>query len=409
MSKLTKRVVDATMADAAKPVFVWDDELHGFGLKVLPSGAKRYVVKYRAGGGGRQAPQRWLTLGAHGTLTCEEARGQARQALAAAARGEDPQSEKMAKRKAPTTADLWERYKSDQLPLKKASTARDYRQRWKDVIEPAFGRMFVNEVNRMDVDRLHKRMRAKPYQANRVLAQLSRLFNLAEAWGWREPGTNPCRHVEKFKEHARERYLSAEELIGLGKALETFAKEGRVSKEAVAAIRLLLLTGARLNEILTARRDWVDLERQVINLPDSKTGKKPVFLSEPAIEVIRQLDVEREDTKNPYLLPGRSKGKPLNNLSKPWRRICEAAGLEGVRLHDLRHTAASIAVGQGATLPLIGRLLGHRQAQTTNRYAHVDADPALAVANDIGATIGPALGIRQREPNEPENDVKTSN
>lgn len=394
MPKLIKRIVDATVPDPSKPVFVWDDELHGFGLKVLPTGVKRYIAKYRAGGGGRRAPQRWVTVGTHGTITCEEARRAARQVLAAVDRGEDPQSEKLARRTAPTVTDLWERYVADQLPLKKPSTAKDYRQRWNDIIEPNLGRMFVNEVNRATVDRLHKRLSTKPYQANRVLAQLSRLFNLAEAWGWRDPGSNPCHHVEKFKEHPRERYLSAEELIRLGQALETLGEEGRIGKEATAAIRLLLLTGARLNEILTARREWVDLERRVIELPDSKTGKKPLFLSDPAIEVIKQLEADRRDPNNPYLLAGRTKGKPLNNLSKPWRRVCDAAGLSGVRLHDLRHTAASIAVGLGATLPLIGRLLGHRQPQTTNRYAHVDIDPALVVANSIGAAIAPALGVR---------------
>lgn len=404
MPKLIKRVVDATVPDPSKPVFVWDDELHGFGLKVLPTGVKRYIVKYRAGGGGRRAPQRWVTVGTHGTITCEEARRAARQVLAAVDRGEDPQSEKLARRTAPTVADLWERYVADQLPLKKPSTAKDYRQRWKDIIEPNLGRMFVNEVNRATVDRLHKRLSTKPYQANRVLAQLSRLFNLAEAWGWRDPGTNPCHHVEKFKEHPRERYLSADELIRLGQALEKLGDEGRIGKEATAAICLLLLTGARLNEILTARREWVDLERRVIELPDSKTGKKPLFLSDPAIEVIKQLEADRRDPKNPYLLAGRTKGKPLNNLSKPWRRVCDAAGLSGVRLHDLRHTAASIAVGLGATLPLIGRLLGHRQPQTTNRYAHVDIDPALVVANNIGAAIGPALGVRRRT--EPYQSAK---
>jgi integrase len=408
MAKLTKRVVDSTIPESGRPVLVWDDILHGFGLKVLPSGRKRYIVKYRAGGGGRRAPQRWVTVGTHGKITCEEARSEARQILAAADRGEDPQSEKLALRVAPTMTELWERYESDQLPLKKPSTASEYVRYWNDVIRPKLGRLYVTEVSRANVDRLHKSLGNTPYQANRVLAQLSRLFNLAEAWGWRDPGTNPCRHVEKFKEHARERYLSSDELVSLGKALETLGNKGELRKEAAAAIRLLLLTGARLNEILTARREWVDLQRRVIELPDSKTGKKPVFLSDPAVEVINHLDVHRSDPKNPYLLPGRRKGKPLNNLSKPWRRVCEEAGLPGVRLHDLRHTAASIAVGQGATLPVIGRLLGHSQPQTTHRYAHVYIDPALAVANSIGAAIGTALGI-QRPVENAKSDVDSKN
>ncbi len=221
---------------------------------------------------------------------------------------------------------------------------------------------------------------------------MSRLMNLAEAWGWRPPGANPCKHVEKFREQAREGYLSADEIGRIGAAMEAMLKEQDIRPEAAAAIRLLLLTGARLNEILLAHWDWVDLERRVIELPDSKTGKKPIYLSDAALEVIAELKATRRDPKNPYLLAGRSKGKPLNNLAKPWKRICARAGLSGVRLHDLRHTAASVAVGRGVNLPIIGRLLGHRQAQTTLRYAHVDADPALAAANEIGTAIGAALG-----------------
>lgn len=392
MPKLTKSLVEAIELEPERPVYLWDSQLSGFGIKVLPSGTRKYLVKYRPNGGGRAAPQRWLTLGKHGALTCEQARDMARQALAAVARGEDPQGDKASNRKAARMRDVWDRFATEQLPLKKPSTARDYRRQGEEVIGPTFGNRLVSDITRTDVDRLHKRLRATPYRANRTLALMSRLMNLAEAWGWREPSTNPCKHVEKFREQARERYLSAEEIGRIGAAMEAMLKEQDIRPEAAAAIRLLLLTGARLNEILLAHWDWVDLERRVIELPDSKTGKKPVYLSDAALEVIAELKATRRDPKNPYLLAGRSKGKPLNNLAKPWKRICARAGLSGVRLHDLRHTAASVAVGRGVNLPVIGRLLGHRQAQTTLRYAHVDADPALAAANEIGAAIGAALG-----------------
>jgi integrase len=393
MPRLTKRVIDAIAPSPAGAVYAWDEQLAGFGVKVLPSGSRRYVLKYRIGGGGRQAPQRWLTLGSHGAITCDQARDMAQQALAAVARGEDPQGDRLAKRLAPTVADLWARYEAEQLPLKKASTAGDDKRRWREIIQPQLGRVPVTAVSRADVDRLHKRLRQTPYNANRVLSLLHRLFNVAEAWGWSGPGPNPCRHVERFKEEPRERYLNAGELVRLGTALDDLVSENDIWPEAAAAIRLLLLTGARLNEILTARWEWVDLERRVINLPDSKTGKRPVFLSEVALEVLGALKQDRRDPESPYLLPGRSKGKPLNNLSKSWHRVCARADITGARLHDLRHTAASIAVARGGTLPIIGRLLGHRQPQTTQRYAHVDIDPALAMANEIGEAVGAALGV----------------
>ncbi|MBW2405256.1 MAG: integrase family protein, partial [Deltaproteobacteria bacterium] len=262
--------------------------------KQPPGKPGRFIVKYRAGGG-RAAPQRWLTLGKHGALTCEQAREMARQALAAVARGEDPQSDKLGKRQAARMRDLWERFATEQLPLKKPSTAGDYQRQWEDIIGPAFGTRPVADLSRSDVERLHKRLRDTPYRANRTLALLSRLMNMAEAWDWRAQGTNPCRHVEKFREEARERYLTAEEIGRLGSAMTAMVAKGEIWPEAAAAVRLLLLTGARRNEILTACWDLVDLERRVINLPDSKTGKKPIYLSEAAVEVIDELRTASRD------------------------------------------------------------------------------------------------------------------
>jgi integrase len=395
MPKLTKKLVDALEPGIGRPVFCWDSQLSGFGVKVLENGNRKYVVKYRAGGGGRGAQQRWLTLGAHGAITCEQARSLAQQALAAVSRGDDPQSEKLKRRSAPTMRDVWTRFATEQLPLKKPSTARSYEQQWSDIIEPAFGATRADKLTRAEIDRLHKRMGSTPYQANRTLALISRLMSLAEAWEWRAAGDNPCKHVEKFKEKARERYLTGDELSRLGAALNEMVESGELTREAATAVRLLLLTGARLNEILTARWEWVNMERFTIDLPDSKTGKKPIYLSAAAIALLDEQGGATRHPDSPFILPGRTRGKPLNNLSKPWARVCERIGLTGVRLHDLRHTAASVAVGTGATLPLIGKLLGHRQAQTTQRYAHVDADPALVAANQLGDAMTSAMNGRK--------------
>jgi integrase len=392
--KLTKSVVESAPVDHRKPSYLWDDQLPSFGVKILPTGSRRYVLKYRAGAGGRTATQRWATLGTHGAITCDQARSLAQQTLAAIAKGEDPQALKFAQRGAPRLDDIWNRFEAEQLPLKKASTARDYKQIWRDVIGPELGTKFVKDIRGDQIDRLHKKLVSTPYSANRTLALLSRLFNVAEAWGMRERGSNPCKHVERFKERSRERYLTSTELSRLGQEIEKILATGEVYPEAAAAIRLLLLTGARLNEVLQARWAWVSFEKRTIMLPDSKTGKKDIFLSVEALKVLDWIKTNGRDPSSPYILPGRTPGKPLNNLSKSWRRLCKQADLAGVRLHDLRHTAASIAAGEGASLSLIGRLLGHSQAQTTLRYAHIDVDPALRVADQLGINVAAALDKR---------------
>lgn len=380
MARITKRSVDGLISEGGKPAFLWDDALSGFAVKALPTGVKRYLVKYRYGSG-RAAPQRWLTLGTHGQLTPEQARSLAQQVLAAVARGEDPQRQKLSARGVPTLSDVWRRFADEVMPNLKPQTRYEYENQWKDVLS-RLGNLQIDKISRSEVNAVHKGMRDTPYRANRVLALLSRLMNLSEAWEFIPPGMNPCRHVERFKEKPRARYLSQVELGRLGNALREMVIEGSLSNSAANVIRLLLLTGARLNEVLRAEWAWVDTSNCVLALPDSKTGEKPIFLSQAALSVLND---QREISGGiEYIFPGKKPEAPLINLRKPWERVCSRAGLDGVRLHDLRHTAASIAVGQGASLPVIGRLLGHSQAQTTQRYAHVDFDPALRAANSVG-------------------------
>jgi integrase len=351
-------------------------------------------------GGGRAGRDRWYLIGTHGQITCEQAREMAVQILSSVARGEDPQSDRLSARDAPTVADLWTRYSAEHLPRKKASSTVNDNQKANDYILPRLGRLKVADITRVDVNDLHRELANKPYQANRVLALLSKMLSLAEAWGYRPDGTNPCRHIEKYKEQARQRYLSTDELRRLGLALDELEAKTAHGVYAAAAIKLLLLTGARVSEILQARWEWLDLGRSAIILPDSKTGPKPVFLSGPALAILHGLSAKPGAEASAFIIKGRLIGKPLVNLAKPWKHLCEMAGLEGVRIHDLRHTAASIGVGRGLSLPIIGRLLGHSQPQTTNRYAHVDGDPALLAANTIGETIGTALGIGDTTKNE---------
>lgn len=389
--KLTKRLIDGASAPDGKPVYLWEASLAGFGVKVLPSGSKKFVVKYRAYGGGRTATQRWMSIGTYGQIPLEQARKRAQQILASVAKGEDPQSERFALREAPRLSNVWERFEAGELAQKKAATARDYRANWQQVIEPTLGRIHVADLSRAHVDKLHRPLSQTPYRANRVIALLSKLMTLSEMWEWRDQGTNPCRYIKKYKEVPRERYLSIPEMTKLGEAMRELVDEGAIWPDMANALTLLLLTGARRNEILSLEWSWILLEQGIIQLPDSKTGKKVLYLSDNAIRLLQLQQTHSRDPKSLYVFPGLRKGKHLINIAKPWAKICERAGVKNVRIHDLRHTAASIAVGQGIGLPIIGRLLGHSQAQTTARYAHVDNDPAISAANAIGKTVGDAF------------------
>ncbi|WP_160602697.1 tyrosine-type recombinase/integrase [Pontixanthobacter aquaemixtae] len=383
--RITKRAVDQLSPVSQKPVFLWDDQLPGFGVKCLPSGKKRYLIKYRSDGGGRSARQRWYMLGTHGHITPDQARKLAVQALASVASGQDLQSVRDVQRNAPTIAALWDRFQAEILIQRKVQTKRDYTNLWRLLIEPKFAHHRADTLCRNDIEIWHKGYGATPYQANRALALMSRLFGLAEKWGIRQEGSNPCKGVERFVEKARERYLSSEELTRLAVTLNKMTRAKEISESAANAIRLLLLTGARLNEMLGTRTEWIDLRNRVIELPESKTGPKKIYLSQQAVDTINQQLKSVGDSA--VLFPGNGKTGRMINLRKPWQKVCEQMGLTNVRIHDLRHTAASIAARQGASLIMIGKLLGHSQAQTTLRYAHIDHEPALNAANSIGASL----------------------
>ena len=389
MPKLIKSIVEGTQP-GTKPIFIWDSQIPGFAVKILPSGTRRYFVKYRTKGGGRSAQQRWETIGTHGAITVDQARDEAKRILADVAENKDPQGMKVAFRQAPKMTALWERFERDHLSKRKASTARNYEQLWRIYVKPRLGTKKVIDVNRDDVYRLHRSIKAR-YQANRTVALLSKMFNLAERWEMRPDNSNPCRHVEKHRETYRERFLTTEEIGRLGQALRDGHAAQTETPHMIAAIQLLLLTGARVSEILGAKWQWIDWEHHIIRLPESKTGAKIIYLGDAAIEVLEHLRSLPHAKENPYVIAGGVKGQPLADLRHPWMRIRERADLDGVRLHDLRHTAASIGVSQGMNLPVIGRLLGHTQASTTQRYAHVGADPALAAANTIGDVVAKAM------------------
>ncbi len=303
--------------------------------------------------------------------------------------GADPAADRIARQEAPTMAEIAERFLAEHAEAKrKASTAAEYRRLLDKIILPALGKRKVADVMRADVTKLHDANRAAPYQANRVLALLSKMFNLAERWGLRPDGSNPCHYVEKFRERKRERMLSADELTRLGNALAAY--DG--SPYVAAAVKLLVFTGARLSEVLALRWEWIDFERGEARLPDGKSGAKTLHLPPPALAVLAGLP--RLDG-NAHVIAGANEGAALVNLEKPWRAIRAMAGLDDVRLHDLRQAFASVAASSGMGLPRIGKTLGHTQAATTARYAHLASDPvkaAAAVAGKIEAAMAGGSG-----------------
>ena len=384
MTKLTVRTVLASKA-SERDLFIWDDELAGFGLRVKPSGVKSYLIQYR----NLHNQSRRHTIGRHGVFSPEKAREKARRMLADIQDGADPAKERKEARKASSVAELAERYLEQHARAKKRpSSVRMDEANLRLHVLPTLGRMKVAAITRSDITNLHHSMRDRPGAANRVLALLSKMFNLAEKWDLRLDGSNPCRHVERYRERKMERFLATEELARLGAVLSEAGRTATELPSVIAAIRLLIFTGARLGEILSLQWRDVDFERACLRLPESKTGAKVIHLNAPAMEVLNGL--EREEG-NPWVIAGRVPGKPLVNLRKPWHRIREAAGLADVRLHDLRHSFASVGVTGGLSLPMIGALLGHAQPATTARYAHLAADPLKQAADLIGERIAAAM------------------
>ncbi|MEM8589192.1 MAG: tyrosine-type recombinase/integrase [Pseudomonadota bacterium] len=402
MTKLNKRTVEAARPEAREYV-LWDENLPGFGLRIMPTGRRSYIVQYRVGGG-RASRSRKATLGCHGVLTPEQARSIARDWLATAAQGGDPAAERAQVRNAPTTADLCERYLSEHAATKKKPrSAREDERNIANHIVPLLGTRKVADIATADIDRVlkivkqgrtvaangdgapPKMLRGGPFAANRVRALLSKMLTLAERWRWRPDGSNPVRFSAKNPERPREVFLKSDELQRLGTALDHAQETGDASPEALGAIRFLTLTGCRVSEALSLRWDDVDFDRSIASLPDSKTGAKLIRLPEAATSILHDLAAHRSD--NPYIFAGRNEHRPLTDLKGPWSRIRESAGLEHVRLHDLRHTVASIGVALRYSLPIIGRILGHTQAAMTQRYAHLADDPLAEAAETVAARI----------------------
>ena len=408
--KLTKRSVDA-LFPRQKQYIEYDTELKGFGVAIYPSGIKSWVCEYRPHGGGRGTAKKRVTLGKVTQLPPEQARKTAADMLAVVRLGGDPALEKAERRASVTVGELIDFFEARYVgPMLKPGTAVSHRIALEE-LRRAHGALKATALTRSHVATLHFRMADRPYAANRAVAVWSKAFAWAAGAGLIPEGQNPAKNIKKYREQGRERFLTSDELARLGDALregETIGlpyfvdetkptakhaakadhRRVKLDRYAVAALRLLILTGARLREVLHAKWEQVDIERGLIFLADSKTGKKPLYLSAAAQKVLA--DLPRIEG-NPHVIAGANDGAPRSDLKKPWAAVSRAAGLEGVRIHDLRHSFASFGAGASLGLPIIGKLLGHSQPATTARYAHLDADPMRRAVDTIGSAIAGAM------------------
>lgn len=396
--KITKRSVEILKV-TSKDYIAFDTELPGFGVRVMPSGKQFFLVQYR-----RHGRTRRVMIGQFGVVTAELARREATIKLGSVrgANG-DPAALRDAERQSLTMKELGERFLTQYVPARcKPSTQAEYRRAIELFLDPFFAKQHVRSVTTADVAELHGSLSHIPYQANRTLGVLSKMMNLAEIWGIRDKHTNPCEDVERYPERKRERFLSPKELQRLGQALAAAEADQTETKYAVSAFRILLLTGCRLSEIQKLEWRYVDLEQKELRLPDSKTGAKTVHLGEAAVALLKALP---RVTGNPYVIVGKKEKTHLTDLQHPWRRIRKAAGLNDVRIHDLRHTFASGGLLVGEGLAMIGKLLGHTQVQTTARYAHLASDPVKQAATKISDRLASALfgAVVDPSPDEPRD------
>ena len=376
MAHLTKKLVSST------PVTVWDDRLPGFGVRVTKGGSRSYVIRYRT----EARTDRLMTIGRVADMHPDDARELARERFKEIRHGADPKADRDKRRDAPTVNDLASRFIAEHSVKKRASTAVNYELGFRLHVLPRMGSMKVRDVSEEDVEKMHREMIQTPIAANRVVAALSKAFNLAERWKWRARGTNPCEFVEDYPEETRQRILTPDEVARLWDVLQ--------GSNSVAAplFKLLLLTGCRTGEWRLALWSWLDLDAATLSLPDraSKTGQRVVSLAAEVVQILSALP-----RSSVYVLPGET-GGPMKGHQKAWRAIRKSAGLDDVRIHDLRHTFGSWAHRNGLGLKAVADLLGHKQLSTSERYitgigseAHRNATIVAGAIVGMGKRNGP--------------------
>ena len=409
-TKLSKRAID-TIAAGPLPALQYDTELKGFGIRIGASGKLTWFIEYRPGAGGRRVAKKRYYFGSR-EFTPEQARQTAKELLAAVALGSDPMRERLRERQSLTFSEFAERYLAEEADAKlKPGTIANYRIAIRKHANPDLGRIKLDKISNADLARLHTKIgKTSTVNANRTMECISSIFRYAATCNIVPVGHNPTKGIRAFRENRRERFLSSEELARLGEAIREAETVGtpyeldetkpsakhapkpesrgiKMDAYTAAAFRLLILTGARLREILNLRWDFVDFQRGLLLLPDSKTGRKAIVLNAPALAVLQKLE-----HAGLYVIATGNPQRPKADLNRPWRTISKRSGLVGVRLHDLRHTHASVGAAAGLSLPIIGKLLGHTQASTTQRYAHLASDPLKEASDKIGLSLSTQMG-----------------
>lgn len=403
--KLTKRLLDSVVRPASGETRLWDSDAKGFVARIFHNGRVSFGVKLRIG-----SLQRWMTIGDLGSpWTVEQARERARYMLADAFDGIDPQLEKQEARAALTVAALIERYLSEgrmSKPNKRESSWANDASLLRRHAIPLIGKRFARDLTRQDIERMQADVAAGKTAARiktkaRGLARISggqtsaggliRSFSAMMSWAVRNgfSETNPCIGVEKFKPGRRERFLTTEEARNLLAKLVVLTENAEIDESHATIIRLLLFTGARRSEILGLMWNELDLERGRIVLPlgRSKTGEKVIPLNSASLA-----ELTDRPRSSRYVFPALTESDgPTVGLYKSWEKVRQSLNLQGVRLHDLRHSFASFAAARGASLYVIGKALGHTQASTTQRYAHLSDDPVRRAAETVADQI---LGTR---------------
>ena len=394
--RLTKRLVEQAKP-GKKTEILWDSGISGikgFGCKIMPTGAKFYFYYYRTKDGQQRRP----TIGRHGSITCEKARKVAEDWYAEVVKGGDPSGVRQSAKRASTIAELCDRYLQEHVEVhNKPRTAKQARRIVETKIKPKLGRRKVEGLTRPDVMHFHSSMARTPREANHALAILSKIMSLAEAWSLRSGGSNPCMHVKRYRENKRERFLSSSEFQALGQALADADRTSTEAWQVTATVRLLILTGARLSEICELAWDQVDLDAGLIRMPETKTGSRVIYVTAPVAEALAGLP-RSEDV--PWVVSGiKEPSKPLSiaTVEHGWRRIKKQAKIPDVRLHDLRHSHASVAASAGLSLPVIGKILGHNTPTTTARYAHLADDPVRRAAEAVSGTISAVMQGKKGE------------
>lgn len=405
--KLTKRAIDA-IAPVERPTFFFDTDLKGFGLKVTPTGVKTFVVEYRSGAGGRSAPKRRVTLGRFGALTADEARELAKGILGRVHAGDDPASDKAKARAEMTFGEVCDLYLSEGCETKKASTLATDKGRIERHIKPLLGKRRIGEITRQDVEKfmrdvaggktaadvktkLHGRaiVEGGKGTATRTVGLLGGIMTFAVSRQLR--ADNPVRGVKRYTDKKGETFLSSPELARIGAALVALEGEG-ANPSALAIIRLLAFTGARKSEIAGLRWSEVDLGRGYLRLGDSKTGAKVIPIGAPACEVLASVTaIEGSE----FVFPASSGDGRFQGVERIWRKARVMAGFPTLRLHDLRHSFASVGLARGDALAVIGAILGHADVKTTSRYAHLADDPVKNAANEISKSVHAAFSSKR--------------